>query len=124
MQATVIFLITSSLLVTSRQYIGDPIDCIVDQDIPQNVMDTYCWIHATFTIPNRLSANIGQEVPHPGVAPGANDEKKYHKYYQWVCFTLFFQAGLFYTPRSECIVFAILHRNVYSTTAQFFVGLL
>jgi hypothetical protein len=40
---------------------------------------------------------------HPGVAaPGAEHlegELKYHKYYQWVCFTLFFQAVLFYIPR-------------------------
>ena len=48
-----VILVVSSLLVTSRQYIGDPIDCIVDPDIPQNVMDTYCWIHSTFSIPNR-----------------------------------------------------------------------
>ena len=27
------------------------------------------------------------------------DEIRYHKYYQWVCFTLFFQAILFYVPR-------------------------
>ena len=88
LQATVVVLITCSLLVTSRQYIGadlhiytfsdlqictfshflictfssfflrnkcpgDPIDCIVDPDVPQNVMDTYCWIHSTFSIPNR-----------------------------------------------------------------------
>jgi len=98
-KATVIVLITCSLLVTSRQYIGDPIDCIVDADIPQNVMDTYCWIHATFTIPNRISGAVGNDVPHPGVAPAGDDEKKYHKYYQWVCFTLFFQAALFYIPR-------------------------
>ena len=39
-------LVTASLLVTSKQYIGDPIDCIV-ADIPANVMDTYCWIHST-----------------------------------------------------------------------------
>ena len=94
-----VVLITSSLLVTSRQYIGDPIDCIVDPDIPQNVMDTYCWIHATFTIPNRVVSDIGLEVPHPGVAPAGHEEKKYHKYYQWVCFTLYFQAILFYIPR-------------------------
>jgi len=52
-KATMVVLITSSLLVTSRQYIGDPIDCIVDSDIPQNVMDTYCWIHATFYDPQQ-----------------------------------------------------------------------
>ena len=34
--ATFIVLIVSSLLVTSKQYIGDPIDCIVEE-IPQKV---------------------------------------------------------------------------------------
>ena len=46
---------------------------------------------------------------HPGVgAPcirGRNneEEKKYHKYYQWVCFTLFFQALCFYIPRYNAV---------------------
>ena len=35
-KATFIILVVSSLLVTSRQYIGDPIDCIVEE-IPNNV---------------------------------------------------------------------------------------
>jgi len=97
-KATFIILVTASLLVTSKQYIGDPIDCIVEE-IPQGVMDTYCWIHSTFSVPE------SSENPsaHPGVAPAGakhlQDELKYHKYYQWVCFTLFFQAVLFYIPR-------------------------
>lgn len=98
-KATVIILIAFSLLVTSRQYIGDPIDCIVDE-IPLAVMDTYCWIYSTFTIPNRLGGRPGIDVAHPGVSShNENDEVKYHKYYQWVCFVLFFQAILFYVPR-------------------------
>uniref|UniRef100_A0A1B6L2T6 Innexin n=1 Tax=Graphocephala atropunctata TaxID=36148 RepID=A0A1B6L2T6_9HEMI len=99
-KATVILLVAFSLLVTSRQYIGDPIDCIVDE-IPPNVMDTYCWIYSTFTIPNRLAGTIGKDIPHPGVASHVEgeDEVKYHKYYQWVCFVLFFQAMMFYVPR-------------------------
>jgi hypothetical protein len=97
-KATVIFLVVFSILVTSRQYIGDPIDCIVE-GVPSNVMDTYCWIHSTFTIPNRVTGQIGSEVPHPGVHTGYGEEVRYHKYYQWVCFFLFFQAMLFYIPR-------------------------
>ena len=46
-QATFVILVTASLLVTCRQYIGDPIDCIVEE-IPRDAMDTYCWIHSTF----------------------------------------------------------------------------
>ncbi|CAH2235975.1 jg4311 [Pararge aegeria aegeria] len=99
-KATVIILIAFSLLVTSRQYIGDPIDCIVDE-IPYAVMDTYCWIYSTFTIPNRLVGRVGKDFAQPGVASHVDgqDEMKYHKYYQWVCFVLFFQAILFYVPR-------------------------
>lgn len=99
-KATVIILVAFSLLVTSRQYIGDPIDCIVD-DVPLNIMDTYCWIYSTFTIPNRIGGRIGKDVVQPGIASHVEgeDEVKYHKYYQWVCFVLFFQAMFFYLPR-------------------------
>eukprot|EP00095_Tigriopus_kingsejongensis_P005712 maker-scaffold459_size165548-snap-gene-0.21 protein:Tk05712 transcript:maker-scaffold459_size165548-snap-gene-0.21-mRNA-1 annotation:"innexin inx2" len=101
-KATFVILVVCSLLVTSRQYIGDPIDCIVEE-IPNNVMDTYCWIHSTFSIPNKVMGLEGYDVSHPGVAPhaalGEGESVRYHKYYQWVCFTLFFQALLFYVPR-------------------------
>jgi len=99
-KATFIILVVASLLVTSRQYIGDPIDCIVEE-IPNNVMDTYCWIHSTFSIPGKTIGLNGFDYAHPGVAPGQEKDGsvRYHKYYQWVCFTLFFQAILFYLPR-------------------------
>ncbi len=99
-KATVIILIAFSVVVTSYQYIGDPIDCIVDE-IPLNVMDTYCWIYSTFTIQNQLSSRIGKDTVHPGVAAyvEGKEQVKYHKYYQWVCFVLFFQAMFFYLPR-------------------------
>lgn len=98
-KATFVILVAFSLLVTSRQYIGDPIDCIVDE-IPLHIMDTYCWIYSTFTLPKRDGV-VGKDIVQPGVAShGSGDEQvKYHKYYQWVCFALFFQAILFYIPR-------------------------
>ncbi|XP_011170209.1 innexin inx2 [Solenopsis invicta] len=98
-KVTMVGLIIFSLLVTSRQYIGDPIVCIVD-DIPPHVMNTYCWIYSTFTIPDQ-TGTIGKDLVNPGVATHVkgHEEIKYHKYYQWVCFCLFFQAILFYIPR-------------------------
>jgi len=99
-KATVIFLIAFSLLVTSNQYFGDPIDCIQRDDIPTNLLDTYCWIHATFTLPDALNKKVGVEVPHPGIDKYTPGEKRiYHKYYQWVCFVLFLQSVMFYIPR-------------------------
>lgn len=97
---TVAMLIGASLLVTSRQYFGDPIDCISRDDIPPNLLDTYCWIHATFSVVGGWNKTVGVDVPYPGVdkyRPG--EERVYHKYYQWVCFVLFFQAACFYAPR-------------------------
>ena len=100
-KATVAVLVTCSLLITSKQYLGDPIDCVVEE-IPQEVMDTYCWIHSTYTVTNMVGGEPGKEVAHAGVAPPSHAETdediRYHKYYQWVCFTLFFQAILFYIP--------------------------
>ena len=101
-KATVLAFVTASLLVTSGQYIGDPIDCIVD-GVPGGLMDTYCWIHSTFSIPSRWTGKVGKDVPHPGISPHADLEEgteiKYHKYYQWVAFVLFLQAVFFYIPR-------------------------
>ena len=56
-------------------------------------MDTYCWIHSTFSLPKLINAEVGGEISNPGVGPVINeDEVVEHKYYQWVCFTLFLQV--------------------------------
>lgn len=99
-KATLIILLCCSTIVTLRQYFGDPIDCIVD-GVASHVMDTYCWIYGTFTIPNRINGKAGRTMAHPGVSNFEEgvDSVKYHNYYQWVCFVLFFQAMFFYFPR-------------------------
>ena len=48
---TTIFFI-STILVTSYGMIGKPIDCMGD-GIPGNVLNTYCWIMSTFSIPSK-----------------------------------------------------------------------
>jgi len=106
---SVLILIAFSIMVTARQYFGDPIDCISRDDIPSNLLDTYCWIHTTFSIESAWFKKVGVEVPYPGVdkyshnkqgTEGKDEGKRiYHAYYQWVCFVLFFQALLFYVPR-------------------------
>ncbi|XP_013789987.1 innexin inx2-like [Limulus polyphemus] len=99
-KATVLILTAFSLLVTSTQYFGDPIDCMSTDNIPQNLLDTFCWIHTTFTLPSAMNLKVGVEVAAPGVKKTElGDKKTYHSYYQWVCFVLFLQAGMFYLPR-------------------------
>lgn len=97
---TCIILFACSILVTSRQYIGDPIDCISRDDIPNKLLDSFCWIHGTFSLPTAWHKKIGDEIPYPGVDKYTPGEKRiYHAYYQWVCFVLFLQGMMFYIPR-------------------------
>ena len=44
---SVAFMLAFSLIVTTRQYVGNPIDCVHTKDIPEDVLNTYCWIHST-----------------------------------------------------------------------------
>jgi hypothetical protein len=78
---TVMVFACAGILVSSGQYIGDPIDCIAE-GVPGGIMDTYCWIHSTFSIPSRWVGKQGIDHPHPGIAPIAdledNTEIKYH----------------------------------------------
>jgi len=105
-RVTFVVLLVASLLSTLYAYIGDPINCIA-QGVPGGLMNTYCWIHGTFTIPARLTGNVGVNFAHPGVGPTTDfnlirvtedgDEIR-HAWYQWVCFVLFGQALLCYLP--------------------------
>ncbi|XP_046818161.1 innexin inx1 [Vespa crabro] len=98
---TSVVLLTCSIIITANQFVGNPISCIVGHGLPQHVINTYCWITSTFTMPDAFSRQMGTEVAHPGVANDLGDvnARKYYTYYQWVCFVLFFQAILCYTPQ-------------------------
>ena len=36
-------------MLTSKQYFGQPIEC-QSQGIPDNIINTYCWTHGTYTV--------------------------------------------------------------------------
>ena len=100
---SVTLMIASSILVTSRQFFGDPIDCVHTHDIPKSVLNTYCWIHSTYTIPSAFWKRIAIDVPHPGIDKTVDpDERRYVKYYQWVVFCLSFQVRIrMYIPSRQ-----------------------
>ncbi|CAG9783345.1 unnamed protein product [Diatraea saccharalis] len=84
--ATTAALLAASAALTTRHLVGNPIDCIHTRDIPEDVLNTYCWIHSTFTV-------AGEAGAYPGVRGAGNSPRRYGKYYQWVAFTLFFQVS-------------------------------
>ena len=76
-------------------FVGDPINCINDGAVPDHVINTYCWITYTFTLPYQMNKLQGREVAHPGIGNQIADQEeseRYHSYYQWVPFMLFFQV--------------------------------
>lgn len=101
-RATVIILLTAVALVTSGQFIGNPISCMSDS-ISSGIMDVYCWIHSTYSVNDKFDGTQGLDFPHPGLGPddttGEGKGHTYHKFYQWVVFVLTLQAGMFYAPR-------------------------
>ncbi|CAH0558702.1 unnamed protein product [Brassicogethes aeneus] len=103
-RVTVAILLVCSVLVTSRQYIGEHIRCLTDKSIAENVINTYCFFMSTFTVNKHHDAKMVDSfaIPHPGVGPygiGSKEAIQNHTYYQWVPFVLFFQALMFYVTR-------------------------
>jgi len=101
-RGTVIIILAATALVTSRQFIGDPINCMSDS-MSSDIMNIYCWIHSTYTVNDKFNGTLGQDWPHPGLGEddvnGDRGGVTHHKFYQWVIFMLTLQAGMFYLPR-------------------------
>jgi len=85
---TTAILVFFSVVIAARQLVGNPIDCDRIADIPEDVLDTYCWIHLTYTLPHDYGKKVGKDVIAPGVGPsrGKKGEAKVYPFYQWVIF--------------------------------------
>jgi hypothetical protein len=54
---TTALLMACSLIITASQYVGSPIQCIVD-GLPGHVVNTFCWISSTFTMPDAFKRQV------------------------------------------------------------------
>lgn len=81
-------------------FLDGSISCLIENDNYISMINSYCWISYTFTLPNKVEKGLGTNIISPGVSSYVDkkDEIKYHSYYQWVPFMLFFQAIMFYFP--------------------------
>lgn len=118
---TVMVLMSFSLIITTRQYVGNPIDCVHTKDIPEDVLNTYCWIQSTYTLRSLFLKKQGISVPYPGIGNSDGDpsDKKHYKYYQWVCFCLFFQVSLW--KKDAKMIWNFLH-TMRKSIAKFVVS--
>lgn len=93
-KATMFILVACSILLTQKHYFSDPIDCFDAGGVSNDILDPYCWIHDTYTVPSLKDKIVGREVVAPGVGPAKEDEEvTYHSYYQWVTLFVYFQVG-------------------------------
>jgi len=100
-RATVCLILAFCLILATKQYVGDPIKCIHGKDLPHEVINTFCWIHSTFSVKSAFLKKVGIDISHPGIANSLEGQqpRQEYRYYQWVLFCLLLQAILFYAPR-------------------------
>lgn len=98
---TVIVLVVFSTIVAFSEYFGHPISCFTtSQSISKKIVDQFCWISTTYSIPDFWNKSVGYEVIYPGVGISRDEtDRFYHSYYQWVVFFLYMQAIAFSAPK-------------------------
>ncbi|XP_023332426.1 innexin inx2 [Eurytemora carolleeae] len=105
-RGTSLLILVCCVMVTCTEWIsgtGSILDCIHGGSIPDNVINMFCYIQGTFSVPIHYrdhDTQIGYDVSQTGVGP-YNPEKDFievKQYYQWVPFVLFLQGILFYVP--------------------------
>lgn len=56
---TVIMLLVFTLLVTTKQFFGEPIHCIAEgENIDKDAVNSYCWIYGIYTLKSNLYGKL------------------------------------------------------------------
>ncbi|XP_050297901.1 innexin inx2-like isoform X2 [Anthonomus grandis grandis] len=94
---TVILLVVFSILLSSKQYFGDPISCDVNDK--KETVDVFCWVSGTFIRPDTVTSQTLAAYKLAGLGNPVGTEIYTLFYYQWVCLLFCIQALMFYIPR-------------------------
>jgi hypothetical protein len=62
---TVIILMAFCIIITTKQYVGEPIDCLRTDGVDKSIINTYCWTHTTYSIPKAFNKKVGIDVSNP-----------------------------------------------------------
>uniref|UniRef100_A0A182QHR8 Innexin n=1 Tax=Anopheles farauti TaxID=69004 RepID=A0A182QHR8_9DIPT len=100
-RVTVSLLLLASLLLTARQYFGNPIDCVTGSGmVSSSTMNDFCWVMGTYISrdPNFVLESTDLVKINAKIGHIPENERSYQKYYQWVVFILALQACMFSLP--------------------------
>ncbi len=77
-RATTGLLIACAILLGTKQYFGDPIECggIDTVGVTQKMFEHYCWVTGTWTIKEYTYDHVRDEVANPGM--GQFDKSEGH----------------------------------------------
>lgn len=98
-QYTASMMVLFSVLVSARQYMGEPIHCWCPEQCASNhekYANIYCWVSDTYF------------VAHDEVMPQLEEPKRKITYYQWVPLILLAQTCLFFLP---CVIWRFLNKR-------------
>lgn len=59
---TVIILMAFCIIITTKQYVGEPIDCLRQDGVDKSIINTYCWIQTTYSIRKAFEKKVGVDV--------------------------------------------------------------
>ncbi|XP_055913506.1 innexin inx5-like [Eupeodes corollae] len=97
-KVTVFILLTSTILVSARQFFGQPIECMADEKNLEYV-NLFCWTMGTFILTDSNDQINNRNSIAVGVGTEYTDSQRlYVRYYQWVVIILLIQAFVFYLP--------------------------
>ncbi|ELU10683.1 hypothetical protein CAPTEDRAFT_99758 [Capitella teleta] len=97
---TTFILVIFAIVVSTKQYVGEPINCWCPAQFTDNHEDftnKICWVSNTYYVP------IAQKI-----IPEEHEPKARLSYYQWVPMILLCQALLFYMP---CMLWRFLNNK-------------
>ncbi len=99
-QYTSSLLVLFAVLVSARQYMGEPIHCWCPEQCANNhekYANIYCWVSDTYYVA------VDEEMPQNDQEP-----KRRITYYQWVPLILISQAALCFLP---CVIWRFLNKR-------------
>lgn len=121
-KVTVSILLACTIIISAKQYFGEPIRCITDAK-HQDFINNFCWTFGTYILqyPNNdlqnkfhMNTNLNNknhynynnhhqshisELIEIGIGPETKTSKRiYLRYYQWVVLILLLQAFSFFIP--------------------------